>query len=70
MLVNLRVLRVKVGGRRGARRRVFIIGGWPLLLLGTWTITTFAALTTPTTLFSRVIRIIISDVVPLKLPLP
>ena len=43
------------------------------MLLGTWTITTLAALATPTTVFSRVIRIIINNAVPLKLiklPLP
>ena len=75
MLVNLQVLRVEVEDRgdRGARRQVFAIGGWPLLLLGTWTITTLAALATPATLFGRVVGIMIGDVVPLemiKLPLP
>ena len=37
LLVNLWVLRVKVKDKRdrGARRQVFVIGGWPLLLLGT-----------------------------------
>jgi len=75
LLVNLWVLRVKVKDRRdrGARRQVFAIGGWPLLLLGTWTITTLTALATPTTFFSRVIRIIIGNIIPLKLiklPLP
>jgi len=66
--VNLRALRVKVKDRdRRARRQVFVRGRWPLLLLGTWTITTFAALATPTTIFNRVIRIIIDDAVPLKL---
>jgi len=72
LLVNFWVLRVEVGDRRGkgARRQVIAIGGWPLLLLGTWTITTLAALATPATLFGRVVRIIINNVVPLKLPLP
>jgi len=69
LLANLRVLRVKVEDRRdrGARRQVFIIGRWPLLLLGTWTITTLATLATPATLFSRVVRIIIGNIIPLKL---
>jgi len=37
LLVNLRVLRVKVEDRRdrGVRRQVFARGKWPLLLLGT-----------------------------------
>ena len=36
LLVNLRVLKVEVKDRRdrGARRQVFAIGRWPLLLLG------------------------------------
>ena len=68
MLVNLWVLRVEVKDRRdrGARRQVFAIGRWPLLLLGTWTITVLTVLATPATLFNRVVRIIISDV-PFKL---
>ena len=68
----MRVLRVKVRDKRGrgARRQVIAIGKWPLLLLETWTITTLAVLATPTTLFSRVIRIIINNVILLKLPLP
>jgi len=68
LLVNLRALRVKVKDRnRRARRQVFARDRWPLLLLGTWTITTLAALTTPTTLFGRVVRIIINNIIPLKL---
>ena len=69
MLVNLQVLRVEVEDRgdRGARRQVFAIGGWPLLLLKTWTITTFTALTTPATLFGRVVGIIIGNIILLKL---
>jgi len=69
LLVNLRVLKVEVKDRRdrGARRQVFAIGGWPLLLLGTWTITTLIILATPATLFSRVVRIMIGNIVPLKL---
>ena len=68
LLVNLRALKVKVEDRdRRARRQVFVRGGWPLLLLRTWTITTLTALTTPTTIFSRVIKIIINNAVPLEL---
>jgi hypothetical protein len=72
LLVNLRVLRVEVEDRadRGARRQVFAMGGWPLLLLRTWTIAALAALAAPATLFGRVVRIIIGDVVLLELPLP
>ena len=74
LLVNLRALRVEVEDRdRRARRQVFARGGWPLLLLGTWTITTLAALATPATVFGRVVGIVIDDAVPLeliKLPLP
>jgi len=69
LLINLQILKVKVKDKRdrGARRQVFVISRWPLLLLEMWTITTLTALITPTTLFSRVVRIIISNVVPLKL---
>jgi len=69
LLVNLWVLRVEVKDRRdrGARRQVFVIGRWPLLLLGIWTITILAILATPATLFSRVVRIIIGNVILFKL---
>ena len=68
MLVNLQALRVEVKDRdRRARRQVFVRDRWPLLLLKIWTITTLTAFATPTTLFGKVVRIIIGDVVLLKL---